>query len=208
MLRNLLVFSAAFSLAFVILVISIFRISEIKYVFSQSPSPISTTAPKIIGVNYNLPFPGSILSDSVFWPLKALRDKIWLAVTINPSKKADLYLLIADKRLADAQILFEKGRADLGVSVLTKAEKYLESADREERIAKSQGMNTKDFLQKFALATLKHRQVFDHILTIAPEDAKPIIVKTQNYSKKLYESARNGLLEAGLNAPVNPYGQN
>jgi len=208
MIRNLLVVSAAFSLALVILVISIFRLAEVKYVFSQSPSPAPTNAPKEIIVNYNLAYPGSILSDNILWPLKALRDRVWLALTINPSKKADLYLLLADKRLADSKILFEKGKADLGISVLTKAEKYLESADNEEKIAKKEGMNTNDFLQKYAMATLKHRQVLDQILVIAPEDAKPLIVKTENYSKNLYNEAKNGLLEAGLTAPQNPYGEN
>src|SRR5260221_14462687 len=207
MFKQFLLFSAGFSLALVVLIISIFRIAEIKYVFSQAPSPTPTSTPKVAEINYNLPYPGSILSDNILWPLKALRDRVWLTVTINPSKKADLYLLIADKRLADAKILFEKGKADLGILVLTKAEKYLESAENEERIANKEGMDTKGFLGRFFLATLKHRQVLDQILTIAPEDAKPFISKTQNYSKNLYNEARNGLLEAGANAPQNPFGQ-
>src|SRR5260221_7661514 len=208
MFKQFLLFSAGFSLALVILVISIFRIAEIKYVFSQAPSPTPTNAPKEVIVNYNLAFPGNILSDNILWPLKALRDKVWLTVTVNPSKKADLYLLIADKRLADAKILFEKCKADLGISVLTKAEKYLESAANEEKIAKKEGMDTKYFLGRFAIATLKHRQVLDEISKNAPEDAKPLIMKTQNYSKNLYNEARNGLLEAGSDVPQSPFGEN
>src|SRR5258706_345152 len=99
MLRHLLVFSAALLLAIFILIVSIFRIAEVKYVFSQAPSPTPTSTPKASDINYNLPYPGSILSDNILWPLKALRDKVWLAVTVNPSKKADLYLLIADTKL-------------------------------------------------------------------------------------------------------------
>ncbi len=208
MLKNFLLFLGTFSVASLVLVISIFRIAEIKYVFSQSPSPTPTTMPKVTEVNYALAYPGSILSDSVMWPLKALRDRIWLTVTVNPAKKADLYLLIADKRLAESKILFEKGKADLGISVLTKAEKYLESAANEEKIAKKEGIDTKYFLGRFAIATLKHRQVLDEISKNAPEDAKPLIMKTQNYSKNLYNEARNGLLEAGSDVPQSPFGEN
>lgn len=208
MLKNFLLFFASFTLASIILIISVFKIAEVKYVFSQSPSSTPVNMPKPVAVNYNLPYPGPILPDSILWPLKALRDKIWLAVTINPSKKADLYLLIADKRLADAQILFEKNNPNLGISVLTKAEKYLESANEEERIAHREGMDTTECLEKFASATLKHREVIDEILALAPEDAKPLIVKTQDYSKHLYEKAKSGLLEAGAIVPQNPFGQN
>ncbi len=207
MLSKFLLYSGIFSLALFILTVSVFRIAQVKYVFSQSPSsaPLQTNQIKI---DYNLAYPGTILPDSIFWPLKALRDKVWLALTPNPSKKAELYLLIADKRLCDARMLFEDKKPDIAVSVLTKAEKYLALADGEERIAHSEGMNTTDFLQKYMMATLKHRQVLDDLLAIAPEDARPLVVKTEDYPKKLYESARNGLLEAGANVPQNPFREN
>ncbi len=204
MLKSIAIFSISFSLAFLILIVSIFRIAQIKYVFSQSPSPTPTSS-NTPTINYNLPYPGKIQEDSVLWPLKALRDKIWLTVTINPSKKAELYLLMADKRLADSKSLFDKGSPDLGVAVLTKAEKYLEMAHLAERAAHQKNMNTTDCLEKYTLATLKHRQVIDEILAIAPEDAKPLIVKTQDYPKNLYNEAKNGLFEAGLPAPQNPF---
>ncbi|SRR6266404_193391 len=208
MIKNLLLFLGSFSLASIILIVSIFRIAEIKYVFSQAPNPTPTAETKSVEIKYNLPYPGNILSDNILWPLKALRDRVWLTVTVNPAKKADLYLLLADKRLADSQLLFEKGKADLGISVLTKAEKYLENARKEEEIAKKEGMDTSGFLKRFVLATLKHREVMDHIANIAPEDAKPLIMKTENYPKNLYTEAKNGLLEAGINIPQNPFAEN
>jgi len=204
MLKNLLIFASSVTLATIILGISVFRLAGIKYVFSQSPSPAPGIV-KPISVDYRLPYPGQITPDNVLWPIKALRDKLWLSLTINPSKKADLELLIADKRLADAKLLFEEQNADLAISVLTKAEKYLENAGQDAQIAKKEGMNTQDFLRRYALATLKHREVLDEILAIAPEDAKPFIVKTEDYPKRLYTNARDGLLEAGANVPQNPF---
>lgn len=208
MLRNFLLFLGAFSLAFVILTVSIFRIAEIRYVFSASPTPAPIFIGKQVKVNYPLPRPDAVLEDSVLWPLVAIKDKIWVTLTLNPQKKSDLYLFLADKRLADAKVLFGEGKPDLGISVLTKSEKYLQSADDEEKIAEANGMNTKEFLQKYVMATLKHRAVLDEILAIAPEDARPLVVKIENYPKFLYGEARNGLLQAGAETPQNPYQEN
>jgi hypothetical protein len=115
---------------------------------------------------------------------------------------------MSDKRLAEAQILFKEDKPDLGLSVVTKAEKYLENADNENKIARKEGNNTSEFLQKFMLASLKHREVLDKILAIAPEDAKPLVVKMEDYPKRFYDEAKNGLLEAGNIVPQNPFGQN
>ncbi len=208
MFKNFLLFSSSLTLAILILVVTIFKTAEAKYVFSQAPNPTPTANVNQVEVLYNLPYPGSILSDNILWPLKALRDRIWLTVTVNPAKKAELYLLLADKRLADAKLLFEKDKPDLGISVLTKAEKYLETAKNEEKIAKREGMDTSGFLSKFAMAALKHRLVMDEIINIAPEDAKPFVIKTENYPKNLYSEAKTGLLEAGIIAPQNPFQEN
>ncbi|CAN5286430.1 hypothetical protein BH10PAT1_BH10PAT1_6300 [soil metagenome] len=204
MLKNIVVFSASFTLALIILVVSIFRMAQVNYVFSQSPIP-TPSSEKEIAVDYKLPYVGSIHPDSPLWGVKALRDRVWITMTFNPSKKAELDLLFADKRLVQSQILFEKGKADLGVSVLEKAEKYLESANIEAHKAKAQGMDTSSFLQKYTLATLKHRQIIHQILLSAPEDAKPLIIKNENYSINLFEDAKNGLLAAGKSVPSNPF---
>jgi len=47
----------------------------------------------------------------------------------------------------------------LGVSTLTKAEKYLERAIIQERIARQKGKDTTAFLEKLLLATKKHEEI-------------------------------------------------
>lgn len=203
----MVLYVAAFFFAFLILFTSVFRIASIKYVFSQSPTPFphSDSQEKSLDINYELPYPGGILPDNFLWPVKALRDKAWVSFSMNPLKKAQILLLLSNKRLNSAEILFEEGKSDLGASVLTKAEKYLEESQRQERIAHSKKIDTVSFLNDFALASLKHREVMDKILLIAPEDAKPMIIKTQDYPKKLFQLSRNSLLEAGTIAPTDPF---
>lgn len=210
MFKKALVFSFSALIAFLVLTVSVYRMTKIEYVFGKTPTLPAIARPNFNdnGVTYALPYPGEVGPDSPLWMFKALRDRILVATTINPSAKADLYLLMADKRLASAKILFDKGDPDLGVAVLSKAEKYLEMAHVEERIAHQGGASTSEFLRRYTLASLKHLEVISEVLTISPEDAKPIVIKIQNYPKNLYSEARNGLLEAGLVAPQNPYHEN
>lgn len=190
--------------ALLVLVVSVFRSAEARYVFTQTPSP-SPDSTQPIEIDYLMPYPGSITPDSFLWPVKALRDKIWLGLTFDPAKRAAILLSNADKRIQMAQKLFEEGKPDLAASTMTKAEKYLEEAIAEEKKARAGKIANYEFMQSLALSTLKHRQLLEGMLKTAPEDAKPAIVKMLDYPKKLFEEAKNMLVDAGQSAPKNPY---
>lgn len=197
--------------AFVVLFASILRTAAVKYDFQKTSSRQDDT--KVLGeeaasVDYSLAYPGKVLPDSPLWPLKALRDKLWLFITTNPSRKAELKLLFADKRVGASEVLFEKGKAEIAYSTLTKAEKYLEEASAQERVNRQKGIDTSEFLQTISLAALKHVEVMETLLTVAPEDAKPGIIQTENYAKRVYNDAKNALMEKGLEPPENPFDWN
>lgn len=42
-----------------------------------------------------------IYPTNILYPIKILRDKLWLSLTIDPCKKSKLLLLIADKQMAE-----------------------------------------------------------------------------------------------------------
>jgi hypothetical protein len=210
MLRRLAIISSVLLVAVAILAISVFRTASIKYEFSQEPSAIGAAVlgEATVEIDYYLAYPGRVLPDHPLWPLKALRDRLWFLVTTNPSRKAELNLLFADKRLGSSKLLFEKGKAGIAYSTLTKAEKYLEETSNLEKENRREGIDTSAFLERLAKASLKHFQVMQEILAIAPEDAKPGIIQTEDYAKRAYEDARNALLEKGLSAPENPFDWN
>lgn len=210
MIKKFLFASALIIFAFGLLFTSVFRTAAVKYEFSESPEVADVSETRVLGENavnidYYLAFPGRILPDSPLWPVKAIRDRIWLWITTNPSRRAELKLLFADKRVAMSKILFEKGKPEIGYSTLTKAEKYLEEAVDQEKENRKEGIDTSEFLNRIAKASLKHAQIIEEILKIAPEDAKPGVLKTENYAKRAYEEARNALLEKGLEPPENPF---
>jgi hypothetical protein len=212
MLRKLAAYLSVLALAFGILFTSVLRTAAVKYEFSEA-DPAETQKEQVLGedtvmVDYYLAFPGKVLPDNPLWPVKALRDRVWLWITTNPSRKAELNLLFADKRVAASKLLFERDKPEIGYSTLTKAEKYLWQASVQERENRVEGIDTGEFLSRLAKASLKHALVMDEIMTVAPEDAKPGVIQTMDSAKKVYEEAKNGLLEKGLPTPENPFDWN
>ncbi|OGM21776.1 hypothetical protein A2714_04380 [Candidatus Woesebacteria bacterium RIFCSPHIGHO2_01_FULL_38_9] len=208
MWRKIFIAASVFSFGLLILFISVFRTASVKYDFQGARLPqgsstvLGDAQPKI---DYELPYPGGVLPDNVLWPLKVIRDRVWLSVTTNPTRKAELKLLFADKRIGMAKILFENGKADDGFSTLTKAEKYLEEASLQGEENKKEGVESTEFLTHLANASLKHYEVTETILTMAPEEARPGIVQVQEYPKHAFELARNSLQEKGKIPPENPF---
>jgi hypothetical protein len=205
-MRKYLYGFAVFVLAFGILSVSVLRSASVSYVFAlSSPSPSPVATPGVVKIDYQFPFPGKIMPDSPFWSLKAGRDILWYKVTFNHSKKAEMALLFSDKRLILARSLFENKKPDVGLSTLTKGEKYLEMAVNEEGIARSEGADTGTFLVKLATAALKHRETIEETLIIAPEDIRPEMIKAGDYSKNVYKAARDALNSKGIPSPKDPF---
>lgn len=204
-MKKILLLIGVFTAAFAILTVSILESSSVSYQFTSPAVSAPLPNTKNFEVNYILPFVGKVLPDSPLWPLKAARDRVWYAITSSPLRKAELALLFSDKRLASGEQLLREKKVDIAVSTLTKGEKYLETAVEEEIIARSQGFDTTLFLNKLILASLKHREVLENLMPMVPEEAKPLIVKTEDYSKNAYKASRDALNSKGLPLPINPF---
>lgn len=139
-------------------------------------------------VEYTLSWPG-ILPGHPFYFLKALRDRVWGFLVRDPLKKAEWALLMADKRVWAGQMLVEKGKETLGMSTLTKAEKYLEQALVKAEEAKAQGGNVDSFLGKLGCASLKHEEILGEVLDLVSEESQAVIERMIEYPEKVYEKA-------------------
>lgn len=212
MLKRLVVVFTTITFAFLILFISVLRSASVRYSFSDvhadyTKEEIQRETDELdnIEIDYYFAHPGSVLPDHVLWPVKVLRDKIWLFVTTDPAKKAELNLLFADKRIGSARILFEKGNPELGFTTLTKTQKYFEEACQLEQITREKGLNTDELTRRLTLAALKHRQAIKKIGLLAPEDAKPKIDEVENYAKTAYKEKAVLLYGEGKPVPKNPF---
>lgn len=209
MFKRIALILSTLCLAFFILFTSVLRASSVSYSFdsiedNEEVAGIATEDNKIV-IDYALPYEGKILPDNTLWYLKALRDKLWLAVTSNTSKKAELLLLFSDKRLLSAKALFEKNKAEIAYTTLSKGEKYLEQANFLTQQNKAKGNDTTVFETRLANAALKHRQIVESLVLIAPENIKPNIISLRSYSINTYNSSRDSLLGKGIKPPVNPF---
>jgi hypothetical protein len=210
MIKKVAVVLSTFFLAFFILLVSVLHAATPDFTVSATPTimPKAPTQGKENAktqIDYVIAYPGPILPDSPLWPVKALRDKLWLFFTFNDSKKVELNLLFADKRLAASKILFERDKPELAFSTLTKGEKYLEEASKIAESEKNKNTDTASINSKLANASLKHREVIEDIVKIAPEDVKPRVIQIESYSGDVYAKSRDALMSKGLPVPPNPF---
>jgi len=193
--KNILTVFLTLIFAFGILTTSVLRASAQTSSQNYQIAPVEeqTTEEELIDqqeeVDYFLPYPG-LLPDHFLYPLKMIRDRIWLWLTINPLKKADLLLLFADKRLGAGKALIEGNKIELGITTLTKAEKYLERAANQERIANQENEETEDFVGKLLMASLKHQEVLTELREKLTGSDLSVIDQTLEMSRRVREQVQ------------------
>lgn len=195
MIAAKILFPVAFiCLAFFLLILSALKISQPEIINSQTNYSFSSSLPRKIyeASCSSLPkeeiplYPG-ILPNHPLYFAKMIRDKAILSLTRNPQKKVNLFLQYADKRLTAGQVLIYQGEYDLGVSTITKAEKYLQKAG----IYAFDNLNESQNQDIFTLITKKfltHRNIIENLLiSDLPENQRQVIHSLQNYSIALFE---------------------
>ena len=156
---------------------------------AEEPTPAAETA-----VEYNLTWPG-ILPDHFLYPIKMIRDRIWLFLTTDNYKKAELMLKYADKRVWSASMLVDREKYDLAASTATKAEKYLQQAIEQEKIAREKGEDTKALLETLSQAALKHEEMLVIMKDQVPDSTKAVIESALSYPRDGYEEVMGRLKE-------------
>ena len=205
MLRKIVVSAAVLFFAIGILFTSILRTAAVRYETSGVKSTIVLAASDYY-IAYDLAYPGKILPDSFLWPVKAIRDKLWLFITTDKLKKIELKILFADKRLGGAITLFDRGKNEIALSTLTKAEKYLEEASLDEEALRVSGKGySVDVLTRLAYSSLKHYELLIDLENKIPDDMKATLISFRQIPIKTYERARNALLAKGVTPPINPF---
>ena len=138
-------------------------------------------------VVYNLPYPG-LLPDHPLYILKAIRDQLIVFGTRDNVKKAQLYLLLSDKRIGMAITLSKKGKEKQAIEVAGKAEKYFFNISQLLIDAKKQGSgSSSEFVQTLKLSNAKHKEILDSFLKNLPQglnDSINGVIKINEQVKK------------------------
>ncbi len=201
MIRRIVVILSALFLAIGILASSILRATSLAYHAPSHPSyTLAAETESQPSIDYSLASPGRILPDNPLWFFKALKDKFDIFLATDATRRAELKLLLADKRLAGSKILFEKGKSAVALSTLTKGEKYLEEASKES--------TSSSFLETISKASLKHREVIEAILATSPEEIRPKLTQVEDYSKVVYKKTSESLISQGMQVTKSPFDRN
>jgi hypothetical protein len=127
-------------------------------------------------VDYYLAYPGILPDHPLYW-LKMVRDRVRLWLTGDSEARFDRLLLYADKRVGAAVALIEGGKADLGVTTATKAEKYLEEAVSQFEKVKVEGKALPEKIEHLEKAIGKHEEVLRGVKERVPDQAKAALDK-------------------------------
>lgn len=152
-------------------------------------SIITSSVPSVYASNekviYNLPYPG-LLPDHPLYIFKILRDKITEFATRDNLKKAELYLLTSDKRIAMAQTLAKKGRDKLAVETFTKGEKYFFKIPGLLIESKKQGVSAPSgFVDMLKLSNAKHYEVGKNLVKDLPAGMNDSIMPALKLNEEL-----------------------
>ncbi len=123
-------------------------------------------------VMYELPYPG-LLPGHYLYPLKMMRDRVVEWLTFDRDKKVELMILYADKRMAAAKVLLERGEEDLGVETGLKAMMYQERAISMIEEIKAEGENVGVWANRLERGTAKYRETWRGLVEKVSEKTRP-----------------------------------
>jgi len=197
-MKKIIFLIAVVVFAFWVLAVSVVRTVAIE---GQSASqnykitvPTATQSVQKQEIDYFLAYPG-ILPDHFLYPVKMIRDRIRLWLTVEPLKKAELMLLFADKRLGAGKVLIEGNKVDLGISTLSKAEKYLQRSLTQIETIQKKDEKTRLFWEKLTTAAAKHEEILVSLKEKVGDSAKPALEESLNLVRQIQTQIKQALSE-------------
>jgi len=197
-MKKIIFLIAVVVFAFWVLAVSVVRTVAIE---GQSASqnykitvPTATQSVQKQEIDYFLAYPG-ILPDHFLYPVKMIRDRIRLWLTVEPLKKAELMLLFADKRLGAGKVLIEGNKVDLGISTLSKAEKYLQRSLTQIETIQKKDEKTRLFWEKLTTAATKHEEILVSLKEKVGDSAKPALEESLNLVRQIQAQIKQALSE-------------
>lgn len=136
--------------------------------------------------DYKLAYPG-MLPDHPLYFLKMMRDRVQLWLTRGDVKKAELFLLNADKRISASLVLAEKGKPGLAVSTALKAEQYLERAVNAVMVEQIDEVDRERLVEKLLLSAKKHSDVLAGVSARVPDELVSSMTEAQDLVSNITE---------------------
>jgi len=133
--------------------------------------------------------------DSPFYFLETIVEKIGTFFTFGDLKKAERYSILAEERLAEANVMAERGKSELAERTLAIYRIQLENSITLAERAQTKGENIKEAMVRVGQATSIHLEVLTKLYEKVPEQTKPAIENAMEVSLKGHEKAVEVLRE-------------
>jgi hypothetical protein len=157
------------------------------HVHAQESPDVSVASPSP-AIDYKLPYPG-MLPDSSLYKLKVLRDKIMLALIRDPDKKAQYYLLLANKQLLMSKMLVERGNIPLARETALKGEDQMTQMTFVFKNANR--VPQADFMKEVTLATAKHQELLKEMIAEVPAEDAATFSQVLEFSQRNVDELQN-----------------
>jgi len=130
-----------------------------------------------------------LLPDSPFYFVKSWSEGIGTFFTFGDVAKAERFLNLSEKRLAEADALVAKGKPEAAEGAIGRYQEHLGRALTKAEEAKTKGFDTDEVLAKVAETTLKHQAVLADVYEKVPTQAKSAIERAMQASMRGHEEA-------------------
>ncbi|MCH7529569.1 hypothetical protein IIB50_00400 [Patescibacteria group bacterium] len=150
----------------------------ISFVFTGTVSANSIT----------LPEPG-ILPGHPFYFLKILSEGVGTLFALGIAAKADRFLYLSEKRLAEALELAESNMPEDAEKAIKRYQKNIEKAEAKAREARERGLSADEVFEKVSTAMLQHQEVLAIVYKKVPDEAREAVTRAINASIVGHEEA-------------------
>lgn len=134
------------------------------------------------------PSPG-LTPDSPFYFFDTLGEKIGMFITFGADKKAKRALQYAEEKLAEAKVMAGNNKNQALGKAAQKYQEFLELANQNVEEAKEEGKDVDELAALIFEKTAQHQEVLAEVLERVSEEAKTVIKKAIEVSRKGSEKA-------------------
>ncbi len=154
-------------------------VTDKKMAAPASPTPVVVeTVTTTVKTEYELPYPG-ILPNNPLYFLKQFRDWLLEKLIVDPIKKAEFYLLQADKRLSMSILLATNNAEALSNQAISQTEMFMSKSVGMLTDLKDQGKEVPAYLiDRLSKSMSKHAEILSAELSRATSEARKTVIQS------------------------------